>query len=187
MAPNAKSGMATRSSLSPGYGDAVLVGQEAQGEGADLEGEVGEVRLAGRADDPQRHAVDVDRLGDLERPDHERHQVGGHDHRVGEARRGARPSPVGSAATSAALEMAARSSATTSVTPKTALNAGSSQHGKARRAWVASNWVVARVRVVAVVVGERRAVEADELVVEDAGERACSVHGPAARCPTGRW
>ena len=43
--------------------------------------------------------------------------------------------------------MAARSSGTTSVTPKTALNAGSSQHGNAQRAYGASNWVVASVRV----------------------------------------
>ena len=45
--------------------------------------------------------------------------------------------------TSAALETANRSASTTRVTAKAALWAGSSQHGKARRASVASNWVVA--------------------------------------------
>ena len=47
--------------------------------------------------------------------------------------------------TSAALETASRSASTTRVMPKTALWAGSSQQGKARRASVASNWVVAMV------------------------------------------
>ena len=56
------------------------------------------------------------------------------------------PSPAGSRPTSPALEMASRSSGTTSVTPKTALASGSSQHGKARRASVASIWVVASTR-----------------------------------------
>ncbi len=44
---------------------------------------------------------------------------------------------------SAALDTAKRSPSTTRPTAKTALWAGSSQHGKARRASVASNWVVA--------------------------------------------
>ena len=56
------------------------------------------------------------------------------------------PSPGGSRPTSAALEMASRPSGTTSVTPKTALTSGSSQQGKARRASVASIWVVASTR-----------------------------------------
>jgi hypothetical protein len=56
-----------------------------------------------------------------------------------------RPSPSGSSRTTAQFETAARCSATTSVTPKTALKAGSSQHGKARLASVASNWVAAMV------------------------------------------
>ena len=34
--------------------------------------------------------------------------------------------------------------------PKRAFRSGSSQHGKARRAWVAWNWVVAMVRSVPV-------------------------------------
>ena len=43
------------------------------------------MELPGRAEQPQRRAGDVDRLGDLERPDDEGHQVGGHRHRLGEA------------------------------------------------------------------------------------------------------
>ncbi len=41
------------------------------------------------------------------------------------------------------LDTARRSGGTISVSPKTALKSGSSQQGKARRASVASNWVVA--------------------------------------------
>ena len=54
------------------------------GERPDLEGEVGEVALAREVHDAQRRAVDVDGLGDLERPDDEGHQVGRHHHGVGE-------------------------------------------------------------------------------------------------------
>ncbi len=53
------------------------------------------------------------------------------------------PGPAGVSLWTAALEMAARPSGTTSVVPNTALNAGSSQHGKPRRASVDSNWVAA--------------------------------------------
>ena len=56
-----------------------------------------------------------------------------------------RPSPSVSSLTTAVFETAARFAATTSVTPKTALNAGSSQHGKPRLASVASNCVAASV------------------------------------------
>ena len=49
---------------------------------------------------------------------------------------------------SAAFEMASRSSGTTSVTANTALASGSSQQGNARRASVASICVVARTRSV---------------------------------------
>ena len=44
------------------------------------------------------------------------------------------------------LESAMRSLGTTRVTSKVAFSAGSSQHGKARRASVASNWVQAKTR-----------------------------------------
>ncbi len=46
----------------------------------------------------------------------------------------------------APLEMAVRASSTIRVTANLALKSGSSQQGKARRASVASNWVVAMVR-----------------------------------------
>ena len=62
---------------------------------------------------------------------------------------------------SPAFDNAVRSSGTTNVTEKTALNSGSSQHGNASRAWVASNCVTGEGLLGAVVVGERRAVEAD--------------------------
>ena len=55
------------------------------------------------------------------------------------------PSPSGCRPLSDALETANMVSATSRVTEKDALNAGSSQQGKARRAWVDSNWVHARV------------------------------------------
>ena len=118
-------------------------------------------------------------LGGLERADDEGHQVGGHAPWCRRSGPGARPSPSGSPPISAALETAKRSSGTSRVMAKVALKAGSSQQGKARRAWVDSNWVVARVRLGAVVVGEGRAVEADELVVELAGEGG--VQRPGAR------
>ena len=44
------------------------------------------------------------------------------------------------------FETASSSAGTTSVTSNDAFIEGSSQHGKARRASVASNWVVARCR-----------------------------------------
>jgi hypothetical protein len=52
--------------------------------------------------------------------------------------------------TIAVLETAVRARSMASVEAKTALNEGSSQHGKARRASVASNCVAASVRVVPV-------------------------------------
>ena len=54
----------------------------------------------------------------------------------------------GSDDTSGPHDTAVRPSSTSSVTPNTALRSGSSKHGKARRALVDSNCVVARVRVV---------------------------------------
>ena len=48
--------------------------------------------------------------------------------------------------TSAPLDTARRPSGTTSVTPNEAFMSGSSKHGKARRASVDWNWVVAMVR-----------------------------------------
>ena len=71
-------------------------------------------------------------------------EVGRHADGVGEVD-GPSAVPSGSSRTMAQLDTAARPSATTRVTPKTALNAGSSQHGKPRRASVASNCVAAMV------------------------------------------
>ena len=53
------------------------------------------------------------------------------------------PLPAGVSEMMGALETAYRSSGTMRVTPKTALKSGSSKHGKARRASVLSNCVVA--------------------------------------------
>ncbi len=54
-----------------------------------------------------------------------------------------RPSPRSSLAISGPEETARSSASWTIVTAKVALAAGSSQQGKARRALVLSNWVVA--------------------------------------------
>ena len=54
-----------------------------------------------------------------------------------------RPGPAGASRTIAVLETAAKPSGTTRVTWNVAFHAGSSQHGKARRASTASNWVAA--------------------------------------------
>ena len=64
--------------------DAVVLLEPAQGERTDLEPESGEAALAGDVDDAQRRAVDVDRLGGLERTDDERHEIRAQRHRVGE-------------------------------------------------------------------------------------------------------
>ena len=58
-----------------------------------------------------------------------------------------RPSVSGSRPVSAVLDTARRPSSTTSVVAKVAFSAGSSKQGKARRASVDSNWVVAMVWV----------------------------------------
>ncbi len=56
------------------------------------------------------------------------------------------PLPSGVRDFSAALDTANRSDATTRVTANVALRSGSSKQGKARRASVDWNWVVAMVR-----------------------------------------
>ena len=61
-----------------------VVGEEPKRVGAGLERERGEVRLARGVDDAKRDAVDVDRLGGLERADDEGDDVGRHRDRVGE-------------------------------------------------------------------------------------------------------
>ncbi len=57
------------------------------------------------------------------------------------------PGPAGDSPVTRALDTATSPSGITRVTPNTALNAGSSQHGNPRRASVASNWVAAMVCV----------------------------------------
>ncbi len=71
--------------LVAGVGDVEVLREEAQGERADLQGEPGQGELPRRADDPQRHAVHVDGLGDVELSDHERHQIRRHLHGGSEA------------------------------------------------------------------------------------------------------
>ena len=68
--------------LLAGVGDVVILGEMAQGEGADLQCEFRQVALADRVHDAQRHAVHVHRLGGLERADDEGHEIGGHFHGV---------------------------------------------------------------------------------------------------------
>ena len=80
-----------------------------------------------------------------------------------------RPSPASSRAISGPLETAVSVGSITSVMPNTALKSGSSQQGKARRQSVACICVVAMTCSVPVVVLERRAVPAPQLVVEDPG------------------
>ena len=63
-------------------GDVVVVGVEAQGEGAGLEGVVGEMPLPGNVGDTQRDTVDVDRVGDFELADDEGDEIGRHLHGV---------------------------------------------------------------------------------------------------------
>jgi len=57
-----------------------------------------------------------------------------------------RPPPRSVSSTAAVLERAVRPPSTSRVIEKTALRSGIVQHGKARRASVASNWVVAITR-----------------------------------------
>ncbi len=65
--------------------DVEVVGEVGERELRHVEAELGEVELVGRAQQPERGARDVDRLGGLERAHDEGHEVGGHRHRVGEA------------------------------------------------------------------------------------------------------
>jgi len=57
------------------------------------------------------------------------------------------PFGIGAVSTTGLFEKAARPGGTSRVTPKTAFRSGSSKHGKARLASVASNCVVAIVRM----------------------------------------
>ena len=74
--------------LVAGVGDPVVVLEPAQGEGPDVEGESRQVTLAWDVIHPQGDAIDVDRVSGFQAPDDERHQVGAHDDRVAEADHG---------------------------------------------------------------------------------------------------
>ncbi len=67
-----------------GVGDTEVLAEVAEGMGPDGEGERGQVALARAVDDPQRDAVDFERLGGLQRSDHEGDQIGRHHHGGGE-------------------------------------------------------------------------------------------------------
>ena len=67
---------------------AVVLLEPAQAERRAVEPERGEPALARHVHDADRDAVDVDPVGRFERADHERHQVGAHDHGVGEPHHG---------------------------------------------------------------------------------------------------
>ena len=167
-------------------GDAVVVGEVAQAEGADLERVAGEVALARRVHDAQRRAVDVDRLGGLEGPDDERHQVGRHHHGVGEADHvaaGARRS--GSRATSAALETAISSSVDDQGDGEGGLEVGLVPAGEGPAGVGGLELGGGDGLLGAVVVGEGRAVEAAQLVVEHAAERGVE-RRPARAAPAWR-
>ena len=73
-------GHADEVELLVGVGNAEVVGEVLQAEGAGIEGEGRQRRLALGVDDPQRHAVHIDWLGGFERADHERQEVGRHLH-----------------------------------------------------------------------------------------------------------
>ncbi len=68
-------------------GNAVVVPEPAQEEGARFQGERGEVPSAGRMDDAKRRAVDVHGCGDLEGSHYYGHQVRGHGDGVVESHR----------------------------------------------------------------------------------------------------
>ena len=156
--------------LVAGVGDAEVLLEEAQRERADVEGERREVPLAGRVDDAERHAVDVDGRRRTRTGRRRRRRGTSTSSSWSRSATSRRPSSSGVSAVTRELEYAASPAGATSVTVNVALNDGSSKQGNARRASVASNCVVAIVWVVAVRAGERRAVEAAELVVEPAGE-----------------
>ena len=110
-----------------------------------------------------------ERLGLFEGADDEGHEVRRHLHRGREADRALAVAEVGVRG-DRRVGVRGQVLGTVRFTWYVALKAGSSQHGKARRASVFSNCVVAMVCFDARRVGERRAVEAVQLVVQDAVE-----------------
>ena len=154
--------------LAIGVGDAVVVGEEPQRELAGLEGEPREVALAGQVHDAQRHAVDVERLGQLETAHHERHQVGRHRHRVGEPH--PHPAVVGGLAVDLrAVRQRHDALGHHEGDAEDRLEVGLVP-ARERAAGVGRLELRRRDRVRAVVVGVGRAVEAVQLVVQLAAE-----------------
>ena len=181
IAPAAKSGSASRSTLSARVRDAVVVLEPAQREGADVEAEPGEVPLAGHVDDAQRDAVDVDRLGRLERADDERHEVGAHRHRVGEAHARPSPSPASVRPTSGPLDTASERRIDDQRDLEHRLEVGLVPARERAPAVGRLHLRGGDDLLGAVVVAVRAAVPAAQLVVEGAGERDDRAStGPAA-------
>ena len=152
--------------------DPVVVLEPAQRERADVQPEVGEVGLAGDVDHTQRDAVDVDRVRRHERADDERHEVCAHHHRVGEPHRDLRPVRTGPFR---ALDLGAvRDGHLIGVDDE-----GDAEHGLEVGFVPAGEGppAVGRLHLArgddaleAVLVAIRAAIEAAQLVVEDAGE-----------------
>ena len=122
--------------------------------------------LAGHVDDAQRDAVDVDRLGGLERADDERHEVGAHRHRVGEADGDLAVAVARRARPRARWRRPVSAGSTTSVIAEHRLEVGLVP-ARERPPAVGGLHLGGGDHVLgAVVVGERAAVEAAQLVVE---------------------
>ncbi len=184
IAPAAKSGRASRSTLSLGIRDAVVALEPAEGEGADLGGERGEVALAGHVDDAQRHAgrrrsARWPRAG---RPRTPRGRCSSASCR--RTRTTCLPSPRSTRSTSGPFDTAVSAGSMTRVIAKTALNVGLVPAGERPAA-------VGRLHLrggdhlrVAIGIGEGAAIEAAQLVVEHAGEGDLDRRRPGRRA---RW
>jgi hypothetical protein len=166
-------------------GQSEVVLEEAERERARLEGEGGQGRLARRVRDAQRRAVHVDRLGDLQRPDDEGDEVGRHLHRLGEA--DLDPSLAGWGAVDLCR---VRQGGEVVVDDQGDLEgglrlrlvpAGEGATGVGGLELGGGDHVAG-----AVVGGERRPVEAVQLVVEDAPERSVQGRLPGGQLPAQR-
>ncbi len=149
--------------------DAVVVLEPAEAELADVQTERGEVGSAGHVHDPQGNAVGVDRVGRVQVPHDERHEVRAHLHRVGESDDGA---PVGRRSFGLG---------TVGDGGQPVLHVEGDREHRLELRLVPARERPAAVGglhlrrgddlLVAVGVDERAAVEASELVVQDPGER----------------
>jgi hypothetical protein len=155
--------------LVAGVGEPEVVGEVAEGVGADLEGEVPQARLARHCGDAQRDTVHLDRLGELEGADHEGDEIGRHAHRLGE-----RDLTLAVAEVGLLLDGGVGDGGEPAVDDerhrecRLAIGLVPAREGAAR---VGALELRGRDDVlVATLVGERAAVEAPQLVVEDPGE-----------------